>query len=166
MKKIFPIILLCFICSCKSNETITTLSNDATLVYIVNGIIFENNEQWNSILHALKPEHIENITILKGKEVQKYNPHLKQYGAILITLKSETAMLKEANLQKIDKLLKPAHIKPEEVRFYMKEDRRSSLLWKEIDKEEVLKTHIDTLSMEKGKDGVANIYIKPVLFIR
>ncbi len=166
MKKLLPIILLCLISSCKSHEALTALSNDATLVYIVNGIIFENNEQGNSILCALKPEHIENISVLKGKEVQKYNPHLKQYGAILVTLKSKAAMLEEENIQKMEKLLKPTNTKLEEVRFYIKEKTRSSELWKEIDKEKALQTHIDELSLEKGEDGTTNVYIKPTIFIR
>lgn len=166
MKKLFPILLLCLISSCKSHEALTTQSNDAAPVYIVNGIIFENNEQWNSILCALKPEHIEDITVLKGKEVQKYNPHLKQYGAILVTLKSKATMLKEENIQKMEKLLKPTNTKLEEVRFYIKEETRSSSLWKAIDKEKALQTHIDELSLEKGEDGILNVYIKPTIFIR
>lgn len=95
MKKYLFLFVVCLISSCKSNKSLVSPSNDTKPVYVINGVIFGNNEKEESILCALNPNYIENITVLRGKEVQKYNPRIKNEGAIIIDLKAGRLFLKK-----------------------------------------------------------------------
>lgn len=158
MKKYLFILVACLICSCKSNKSLVSPSNDRKPVYVVNGVIFGNNEKEKDIVCALNPNYIENITVLKGKEVQKYNPRIKNEGAIIIDLKSRETVLKEKNTGKLNKLLSPQKLKIEDVRFYIN--------GKEAEKEEVLRTDIGETTLKTGEDGKPELYISTPLYIR
>lgn len=158
MKKYLFLFVVCLISSCKSNKSLVSPSNDREPVYVVNGVIFGNNEKEESILCALNPNYIENITVLRGKEVQKYNPRIKNEAAIIIDLKSRETVLKEKNIEKLNKLLSPQQLKIEDVRFYIN--------GKEAEKEEVLRTDIGETTLKTGEDGKPELYISTLLYLR
>lgn len=158
MNKYLFILILCLMSSCKSSRLSVSQSDYSEPTYIINGIIFENNEKSEDLLYALKPNYIEKITILKDKEVQKCYPHLKKRGAIVIDLKSKETILKEENIEKLNKLISPQNLKIEDLRFYIN--------GKEVEKKKVLQTHIGELSLKTGEDGKSEVYIKPAIYIR
>ena len=158
MKKYLFMLVACLICSCKSNKSLVNPSNGREPVYVINGVIFGNNEKEKDIVCALNPNYIENITVLKGKEVQRYNPRIKNEGAIIIDLKSRETVLKEKNTGKLNKLLSPQQLKIEDVHFYIN--------GKEAEKEEVLRTDMGETTLKTGEDGKPELYISTLLYLR
>ena len=150
------------------NDTLVTRSpkKDGTLVvrdrfpipsneplYIVNGI-----ELPYEIFAALNPMHIESIDILKDASATAIYGTRGINGVIVLKLKTPQQVKEEKNIKKIDDFLKPKGVDRRNARYYID--------GKEVPASTAYQTSIEQMEVKTGADGILEIYIKPMIFIR
>ena len=150
------------------NDTLVTRSpkKDGTLVirdrfpipsneplYIVNGI-----ELPYEIFAALNPMHIESIDILKDASATAIYGTRGINGVIILKLKTPQQVKEEKNIKKIDDFLKPKGVNRRNARYYIS--------GKEVPASTAYQTSIEQMEVKTGADGILEIYIKPMIFLR
>lgn len=150
------------------NDTLVTRSpkKDGTLVirdrfpipsneplYIVNGI-----ELPYEIFAALNPMHIESIDILKDASATAIYGTRGINGVIVLKLKTPQQVKEEKTIKQIDDLLKPRGVDRRNARYYID--------GKEVTASTAYQTSIEQMEVKTGADGILEIYIKPMIFIR
>ena len=150
------------------NDTLVTRSpkKDGTLVvrdrfpipsneplYIVNGI-----ELPYEIFAALNPMHIESIDILKDASATAIYGTRGINGVIVLKLKTPQQVKAEKTIKQIDDLLKPRGVDRRNARYYID--------GKEVPASTAYQTSIEQMEVKTGADGILEIYIKPMIFIR
>ena len=150
------------------NDTLVTRSpkKDGTLVvrdrfpipsneplYIVNGI-----ELPYEIFAALNPMHIESIDILKDASATAIYGTRGINGVIVLKLKTPQQVKEEKTIKQIDDLLKPRGVDRRNARYYID--------GKEVPASTAYQTSIEQMEVKTGADGILEIYIKPMIFIR
>ena len=150
------------------NDTLVTQSpkKDGTLVirdripipsneplYIVNGI-----ELPYEIFAALNPMHIESIDILKDASATAIYGTRGINGVIILKLKTPQQVKEEKNIKKIDDFLKPKGVNRRNARYYID--------GKEVPASTAYQTSIEQMEVKTGADGILEIYIKPMIFLR
>lgn len=122
-------------------------------LYIVNEIAVPYE-----IFAALNPTHIESIEILKDASATAVYGTRGINGVIILKLKTPQQVKEEKTIKQIDDLLKPKGIDRRNVRYYID--------GKEVPATTAYQTSIEQLEVKTGADGILEIYIKPMLFIR
>ena len=150
------------------NDTLVTRSpkKDGTLVirdrfpipsneplYIVNGI-----ELPYEIFAALNPMHIESIDILKDASATAIYGTRGINGVIVLKLNTPQQVKEEKTIKQIDDLLKPRGVDRRNARYYID--------GKEVTASTAYQTSIEQMEVKTGADGILEIYIKPMIFIR
>ena len=150
------------------NDTLVTRSpkKDGTLVvrdrfpipsneplYIVNGI-----ELPYEIFAALNPMHIESIDILKDASATAIYGTRGINGVIVLKLKTPQQVKEEKTIKQIDDLLKPRGVDRRNARYYID--------GKEVPASTAYQMSIEQMEVKTGADGILEIYIKPMIFIR
>lgn len=150
------------------NETLVTQSpkRDSTLVirdsapirgdeplFIVNKM-----ELPSEIFAALNPEYIEQIEILKDASATAIYGTRGINGVIIVTLKSREQIKEEKATKQIDNLLKSKGVDKRNVRYYID--------GKEVPARTAYQTDIEQMEVKTGADGILEVYIKPMIFIR
>ena len=105
-------------------------------LFIVNGM-----ELPYEIFAALNPAHIESLE-----------------GVIILKLKTPQQVKEEKNIKKIDDFLKPKGVNRRNARYYID--------GKEVPASTAYQTSIEQMEVKTGADGILEIYIKPMIFLR
>lgn len=150
------------------NKTLVTQSpkRDSTLVirdyapirtneplFIVNKV-----ELPSEIFAALNPDYIESIEILKDASATAIYGTRGINGVIIVTLKSKERVKEERATKQIDDLLKSKGVDRRNVRYYID--------GKEVPARTAYQTDIEQMEVKTGADGILEVYIKPIIFIR
>lgn len=122
-------------------------------LYIVNEIAVPYE-----IFAALNPMHIESIEVLKDASATAIYGTRGINGVIILKLKTPQQVKEEKTIKQIDDLLKPKGIDRRNVRYYID--------GKEVPATTAYQTSIEQMEVKTGADGILEIYIKPMLFIR
>lgn len=122
-------------------------------LYIVNGI-----ELPYEIFAALNPMHIESIDILKDASATAIYGTRGINGVIVLKLKTPQQVKEEKTIKQIDDLLKPRGVDRRNARYYID--------GKEVTASTAYQTSIEQMEVKTGADGILEIYIKPMIFIR
>lgn len=150
------------------NETLVTQSpkRDSTLVIRDSAPIRGNEplfivnkmELPSEIFAALNPEYIEQIEILKDASATAIYGTRGINGVIIVTLKSREQIKEEKATKQIDNLLKSKGVDKRNVRYYID--------GKEVPARTAYQTDIEQMEVKTGADGILEVYIKPIIFIR
>ncbi|WP_294611883.1 TonB-dependent receptor plug domain-containing protein [uncultured Bacteroides sp.] len=150
------------------NETFMKQSpkRDSTLVIRDHAPIRDNEplfivnkmEVPSEIFAALNPEYIEQIEILKDASATAIYGTRGINGVIIVTLKSREQVKEEKSTKKIDDLLKSKGVDRRNVRYYID--------GKEVPARTAYQTDIEQMEVKTGADGILEVYIKPIIFIR
>lgn len=150
------------------NETLVTQSpkRDSTLVIRDSAPIRSNEplfivnkmELPSEIFAALNPEYIEQIEILKDASATAIYGTRGINGVIIVTLKSREQIKEEKATKQIDNLLKSKGVDKRNVRYYID--------GKEVPARTAYQTDIEQMEVKTGADGILEVYIKPIIFIR
>ena len=122
-------------------------------LYIVNGL-----ELPYEIFAALNPMHIESIDILKDASATAIYGTRGINGVIVLKLKTPQQVKEEKTIKQIDDLLKPRGVDRRNARYYID--------GKEVTASTAYQTSIEQMEVKTGADGILEIYIKPMIFIR
>ena len=122
-------------------------------LYIVNGL-----ELPYEIFAALNPMHIESIDILKDASATAIYGTRGINGVIVLKLKTPQQVKEEKTIKQIDDLLKPRGVDRRNARYYID--------GKEVPASTAYQTSIEQMEVKTGADGILEIYIKPMIFIR
>ena len=79
-------------------------------------------------------------------------------GVIIVTLKSREQIKEEKATKQIDNLLKSKGVDKRNVRYYID--------GKEVPARTAYQTDIEQMEVKTGADGILEVYIKPIIFIR
>lgn len=150
------------------NETLATQSpkRDSTLVIRDHAPIRGNEplffvnkmEVPSEIFAALNPEYIKQIEILRDASATAIYGTRGINGVIIVTLKSREQVKEEKATKKIDDLLRTKGVDRRNVRYYID--------GKEVPARTAYQTDIEQMEVKTGADGILEVYIKPVIFIR
>ena len=122
-------------------------------LYIVNGL-----ELPYEIFAALNPAHIESLEVLKDASATAIYGTRGINGVIILKLKTPQQVKEEKNIKKIDDFLKPKGVDRRNARYYID--------GKEVPASTAYQTSIEQMEVKTGADGILEIYIKPMIFLR
>ncbi|MBD9092846.1 MAG: TonB-dependent receptor [Bacteroides oleiciplenus] len=112
----------------------------------------------SEIFAALNPEYIKQIEILRDASAAAIYGTRGINGVIIVTLKSREQVKEEKATKKIDDLLRTKGVDRRNVRYYID--------GKEVPARTAYQTDIEQMEVKTGADGILEVYIKPVIFIR
>ena len=112
----------------------------------------------SEIFAALNPEYIKQIEILRDASATAIYGTRGINGVIIVTLKSREQVKEEKATKKIDDLLRTKGVDRRNVRYYID--------GKEVPARTAYQTDIEQMEVKTGADGILEVYIKPVIFIR
>ena len=122
-------------------------------LFIVNGM-----ELPYEIFAALNPAHIESLEVLKDASATAIYGTRGINGVIILKLKTPQQVKEEKNIKKIDDFLKPKGVDRRNARYYID--------GKEVPASTAYQTSIEQMEVKTGADGILEIYIKPMIFLR
>lgn len=122
-------------------------------LFIVNGM-----ELPYEIFAALNPAHIESLEVLKDASATAIYGTRGINGVIILKLKTPQQVKEEKNIKKIDDFLKPKGVDRRNARYYID--------GKEVPAGTAYQTSIEQMEVKTGADGILEIYIKPMIFLR
>ena len=122
-------------------------------LFIVNGM-----ELPYEIFAALNPAHIESLEVLKDASATAIYGTRGINGVIILKLKTPQQVKEEKNIKKIDDFLKPKGVDRRNARYYID--------GKEVPASTAYPTSIEQMEVKTGADGILEIYIKPMIFLR
>ena len=122
-------------------------------LFIVNGM-----ELPYEIFAALNPAHIESLEVLKDASATAIYGTRGINGVIILKLKTPQQVKEEKNIKKIDDFLKPKGVNRRNARYYID--------GKEVPASTAYQTSIEQMEVKTGADGILEIYIKPMIFLR
>ena len=122
-------------------------------LFIVNGM-----ELPYEIFAALNPAHIESLEVLKDASATAIYGTRGINGVIILKLKTPQQVKEEKNIKKIDDFLKPKGVNRRNARYYIS--------GKEVPASTAYQTSIEQMEVKTGADGILEIYIKPMIFLR
>lgn len=112
----------------------------------------------SEIFAALNPEYIKQIEILRDASATAIYGTRGINGVIIVTLKSREQVKEEKATKKIDDLLRTKGVDRRNVRYYID--------GKEVPARTAYQTDIEQMEVKTGADGILEVHIKPVIFIR
>ena len=110
------------------------------------------------IFAALNPAHIESLEVLKDASATAIYGTRGINGVIILKLKTPQQVKEEKNIKKIDDFLKPKGVNRRNARYYIS--------GKEVPASTAYQTSIEQMEVKTGADGILEIYIKPMIFLR
>ena len=110
------------------------------------------------IFAALNPAHIESLEVLKDASATAIYGTRGINGVIILKLKTPQQVKEEKNIKKIDDFLKPKGVNRRNARYYID--------GKEVPASTAYQTSIEQMEVKTGADGILEIYIKPMIFLR
>lgn len=110
------------------------------------------------IFAALNPAHIESLEVLKDASATAIYGTRGINGVIILKLKTPQQVKEEKNIKKIDDFLKPKGVDRRNARYYID--------GKEVPAGTAYQTSIEQMEVKTGADGILEIYIKPMIFLR
>ena len=122
-------------------------------LFIVNGM-----ELPYELFAALNPAHIESLEVLKDASATAIYGTRGINGVIILKLKTPQQVKEEKNIKKIDDFLKPKGVDRRNARYYID--------GKEVPASTAYQTSIEQMEVKTGADGILEIYIKPMIFLR
>jgi len=128
------------------------IRSDAPL-FIVNGM-----ELPLEIFEALNTDYIESLEVLKDASATAIYGTRGINGVIIVTLKSKEKIREEKATKQIDNLLNSRGVDKRNVRYYID--------GKEVPARTAYQTDIEQMEVKTGADGILEVYIKPVIYIR
>ena len=132
-----------------SDEPLFIVNGTAALV-LVDG--FERD------IDEVNVEDIESFTVLKDASATAIYGTRGINGVIILKLKTPQQVKEEKNIKKIDDFLKPKGVDRRNARYYID--------GKEVPASTAYQTSIEQMEVKTGADGILEIYIKPMIFLR
>ena len=131
---------------------IGSMNASSSPLYVVDGTAYDG------YLNAINPNDIESMTILKDASATAIYGTRGINGVIVLKLKTPQQVKEEKNIKKIDDFLKPKGVNRRNARYYID--------GKEVPASTAYQTSIEQMEVKTGADGILEIYIKPMIFLR
>lgn len=121
-------------------------------------LIVNGKELSSDIFEALNPDYIESLEVVKDASATAIYGTRGINGVIIIKLKSREQVRAEKATKRIDNLLSSKGIDKRNARYYVN--------GKEVPASTAYQTDIGQMEVKTGADGILEVYIKPVIYIR
>ena len=129
---------------------ISTFGSNQSPLILVDGV--------DRDIRMMDVSEIESISILKDASATAIYGTRGINGVIILKLKTPQQVKEEKNIKKIDDFLKPKGVNRRNARYYIS--------GKEVPASTAYQTSIEQMEVKTGADGILEIYIKPMIFLR
>jgi len=104
MKRIITLLLLITTYALPAQKTVTKIVSreQNSPLYVVNGVLIDDNKVSSIFLNAIEPNDIENIKVLKDPSATALYGSKGEKGVVIITLKKSKDTSKKDNLSRIE----------------------------------------------------------------
>ena len=133
----------------RGNRSISA-SNDP--LFVIDGVPV------NGGMDVVNPADVASIEVLKDASATAIYGTRGINGVIILKLKTPQQVKEEKNIKKIDDFLKPKGVNRRNARYYIS--------GKEVPASTAYQTSIEQMEVKTGADGILEIYIKPMIFLR